>query len=97
MSLKRSRLDDAIIDDDNEEKGVTLRLDEQDSNKPEEEIQLMKKKRVNRKKITEGDIAGPDGIQRIYEDFPSVRRFRGRGMLRAATIINCYISDYHVV
>lgn len=77
MSLKRSRLQDDIFSDNDEEK---LEPKLETSEKPqEEEIQLTKKKRITRKQITESDMAGPDGIQRIYEVFPKVCQFHGRG------------------
>lgn len=81
MSLKRSRLDDAIMpstDEIEEEDKTELKLDSKKEGE-EEEILLTKKKRAVRKQITEGDIAGPDGIQRIYEVFPKLCRFHGRG------------------
>ena len=81
MSAKRSRLDEGIIEDEEKdgEQRVELELDNPVQSVPEEEIQLAKKKRVARKQIKEADIAGPDGIQRIYDAFPKLCRFHGRG------------------
>jgi hypothetical protein len=77
MAVKRSRLQDDIFSDSDEEK---LETKLETSDKPqEEEIQLAKKKRISRKQITEAEIAGPDGIQRIYDVFPKLCRFHGRG------------------
>jgi hypothetical protein len=43
-----------------------------------EEI-LLVKKRKTRRQVNEADIAGDEGIFRIYEEFPSLCKFRGRG------------------
>lgn len=43
-----------------------------------EEILLVKKRKI-RKQVNESDISGEEGIIRIYEEFPSLCQFHGRG------------------
>jgi hypothetical protein len=94
--MKRSRLEDAIFsdedDEENEEGGRIGHEEKQQQEKSKEKLkngvkdgelkggeELLIKKRKMRRQVTESELAGDDGILRIYEEFPRLCRFRGRG------------------
>jgi hypothetical protein len=50
-----------------------------DSNSEKKGEELLIKKRKVRRQVNESDLAGDDGILRIYEEFPRHCQFHGRG------------------
>lgn len=66
--------------DTEDESPVTLKKAEnaKDSEAPQEELLKKKKPRVTRP-LNEEMLMTPDGLLRIYEEFPSACRFHGRG------------------
>lgn len=76
---KRSRLDEATFSDAEtvDDPPVPAAATE---GEPKEEVELLKKKpRQTARKFTEEVLVGPDGIRRVYEEFPKLCKFGGRG------------------
>lgn len=63
---------------DNEEKQTTKAAGEKENEIIADEL-VVKKKARHSKPFTEDVLTLPDGLQRIYEEFPQTCRFRGRG------------------
>jgi hypothetical protein len=57
---------------------AALAKDGKSGNEGTEEILIVKKRKA-RRQVNESDIAGDEGIKRIYQEFPSLCKFRGRG------------------
>ena len=76
---KRSRLDETTFSDaeTDDDPPATAAATE---GEPKEEVELLKKKpRQTARKFTEEVLVGPEGIRRVYEEFPKLCKFGGRG------------------
>ena len=83
MSVKRSLPDELLQDDlgddekDNMDDGDE-KVEEKDKKDEEEVIKLTKKPQKRSKPLTEDILTGADGLNRVYNEFPQISKFRGQ-------------------
>lgn len=78
MASNKRPLDSILLEDDSE-------AEDKKNAMPTKEVELLAEELLQKKKVryfkpfTEDILTLPDGLQRIYEEFPFPRNFRGKG------------------
>lgn len=73
---------DILLDNEDSDDDTIQRdkeSDEKNKENAELELKLATKRPRNLKPVNEDLLIGPDGLNRIYQEFPELCRFRGRG------------------